>query len=299
MKVLHTTPFKIAVCLKEVLDARLPLKVEAKTGTIQQDAPEPIVTLNPADRSALEFAMQMREQSPGSRVEVFSVSDVAGQAALWYGLARGADYAERIENASLEKNAIHTAALLATRFQNEKFDLICCGDETLDNSSALVGPLLAEILDLPQVTGVVRIVECSKSSIIVERGLERGSRELVEMGLPGLITLKAESIPWRYVSYQKLEEAQLRNISVRRETLPTPSDGLPKWPEQATPTAPRARVKKSFTPDSKMSPADRVRMIMAGGAAPQESKSKSSVVEGDAEYVSEQLYRFLKHHEFV
>ncbi|MBS1850779.1 MAG: hypothetical protein JST79_07695 [Acidobacteria bacterium] len=297
MKVLHTTPFKIAVCLKEVLDARLPLKVEAKTGAIQQDAPEPVVTLNPADRSALEFAMQLREQSPGSRVEVFSVSDVAGQAALWYGLARGADDAERIEGSG--KGAPYTAALLATRFHKETFDLICCGDETLDNSSALVGPLLAEILDLPQVTGVVRIVECSKSSILVERGLERGSRELVEMDLPGLITLKAESVPWRYVSYQKLEEAQLRNIPVRRETLPTSSNGLPKWPEQATPTAPRARVKKSFTPDSKMSPADRVRMIMAGGAAPQESKSKSSVVEGDAEYVSEQLYRFLKHHEFV
>jgi hypothetical protein len=33
--------------------------------------------------------------------------------------------------------------------------------------------------------------------------------------------------------------------------------------------------------------------------APQDSKSKSSVIEGDAEYVSEQLYRFLKHHEFL
>jgi electron transfer flavoprotein beta subunit len=303
MKVLHTAPFKIAVCLKEVLDARLPLKVEAKTGAIKQDAPDPIVTLNPADRSALEFAMQVREQSPGSRVEVFSVSDAAGQEALWYGLARGADYAERIENASLEKNATHTAALLATRFQNEKFDLICCGDETLDNSSALVGPLIAEILDLPQVTGVVRIVECSKSAITVERGLERGSRELVEMDLPGLITLKAESVPWRYVSYQKLEEAQLREIAVHpaasQATFQATSGALPKWPERSLPTTPRARVKKSFTPDSKMSPADRVRMIMAGGAAPQESKPKSSVIEGEPDYVSEQLYRFLKHHEFV
>ena len=40
-------------------------------------------------------------------------------------------------------------------------------------------------------------------------------------------------------------------------------------------------------------------MIMAGGIAPQESKAKSSIVEGDADYLSEQLYRFFKHHEFV
>jgi hypothetical protein len=74
---------------------------------------------------------------------------------------------------------------------------------------------------------------------------------------------------------------------------------LPRWPENTTRVTPRARVKKTFTPDAKSSPAERMRLIMGGGVTPPPSKGKSSIVEGDAEYVSEQLYRFLKHHEFV
>ena len=72
----------------------------------------------------------------------------------------------------------------------------------------------------------------------------------------------------------------------------------PQWSERQIQVTPRARVKKAFTPDAKISPAERMRLIMAGGMTPQASSSKSSVVEGDPDYVSEQLYRFLKHHEF-
>ncbi len=290
---------KIAVCLKEVLDARLPLQVEARTGNISHTGTERVNTLNPADRSALEAAMQLCEQIAGSQVDAFTVSDVSGQEALWFAWARGADYVERIENISSLVGAPYTAALLATRFEGANYDLICCGDETLDNSSAIVGPLVAEILDLPQVTGVLRLIEHSHRSIVVERGLERGNRELVEMELPGLITLRPEGMEPRYVSFRKLLEARSLEVPVVQSEFHNGQFHLPRWPENTTRVTPRARVKKTFTPDAKSSPAERMRMIMGGGVTPPPSKAKSSVVEGDAEYVSEQLYRFLKHHEFV
>ncbi len=290
---------KIAVCLKEVLDARLPLQVEARTGHVSQTGSGRVDTLNPADRSALEAAMELRSKSHGARVEAFSVSDVSGQEALWFARARGVDYVERIENASPFAGAPFTAALLAARFEEGGYDLICCGDETLDHSSAMVGPLMAEILGLPQVTGVLRVDEVSAVSVVVERSLERGNRELVEMELPGLITVKAEGFEPRYVSFRKLLEARSQEIPWLRSEFHDGRFHLPRWPASTSTVTPRARVKKSFTPDAKVSPAERMRMIMAGGMAPQEAKSKSSVVEGDADYVSEQLYRFLKHHEFV
>ena len=290
---------KIAVCLKEVLDARLPLQVEARTGHVSQTGSGRVDTLNPADRSALEAAMELRAQIPGARVEAFSVCEVSGQEALWFARARGVDSVERIENGSGFVGAPFTAALLAARLENRGYDLICCGDETLDHSSAMVGPLVAEILDLPQVTGVLRLGEASAASLVVERGLERGNRELVEMELPGLITVKSEGFAPRYVSFRKLVEARSQEIPSLRGEFDDGPFHLPRWPENTSTVTPRARVKKSFTPDAKISPAERMRMIMAGGMAPQEPKSKSSVVEGDADYVSEQLYRFLKHHEFV
>jgi electron transfer flavoprotein beta subunit len=290
---------KIAVCLKEVLDTRLPLQVEARTGSVSQTGTERVDVLNPADRGALEFAMQLRGQIPNAKVEAFSVCDTSGQEALWFAFARGIDYVERIENDSPLMGAPYTAALLAIRFAQANFDLICCGDETLDNSSAVVGPLLAEMLDLPQVTGVLRLVEHTGRSIVVERGLEHGNRELVEMELPGLVTLRSEGVEPRYVSFRKLLAARSHEISLRRAKVRDGQFVLPRWPESTTRVTPRARVKKAFAPDTKSSPAERMRMIMAGGMASQESKAKSSIVEGDADYVSEQLYRFLKHHEFV
>jgi electron transfer flavoprotein beta subunit len=290
---------KIAVCLKEVLDARLPLQVELRTGDVSQTGNAPVNTLNPADRGALEAAMQLRAKIPGTRVEAFSVCDVSGQEALCFALARGADYVERIENTSAFAGAPYTAALLATRFEKAAYDLICCGDETLDNSSGIVGPLVAEILDLPQITGVLRMVEHSQHSVLVERGLERGNRELVEMELPGLITFRPDGVEPRYLSFRKLTEARSQEIPVVRSEFHSGRFHLPRWPGNAKKVTPRARVRKTFTPDAKISPAERMRMIMAGGMTPQESKSRSSVVEGDTEYVSEQLYRFLKHHEFV
>ena len=290
---------KIAVCLKEVLDTRLPLQVEARTGSVTQTGTEPVNTLNPADRGALEFAMQLREHTTNTKVEAFSVCDPSGQEALWFAFARGVDYVERIENDSPLMGAPYTAALLAIRFAQAHFDLICCGDETLDNSSAIVGPLLAEILDLPQVTGVLRLVEHTARSIVVERGLEHGNRELVEMELPGLVTLRSEGVEPHYVSFRRLLAARSHEIPLRRSKVRDGQFVLPRWPENSTRATPRARVKKAFAPDAKSSPAERMRMIMAGGIAPQESKAKSSIVEGDADYVSEQLYRFLKHHEFV
>jgi electron transfer flavoprotein beta subunit len=291
---------KIAVCLKEVLDARLPLQVEPATGNVRQINTEPILTLNPADRAALESAMQVRLVNHDTRVEAFSVSDASGNDALWYALARGVDYAERIENISQHEGAPYTAALLAKRFETSYFDLICCGDETIDNSSAVVGPLLAEILGLPQISAVVRVIGCTPNQIVAERGLERGNREVVEMDLPGLITVKAEGNEPSYISFRRLQEASNREIPIRPCAFSIGNAQIPGWPEKPLRTSPRARVKKAFVPDSKISPAERVRMIMAGGVAPSVPKSgSSSLVEGDPDYVAEQLYRFLKHHEFV
>ena len=64
---------KIAVCVKEVLDARLPVTVEAGSGQVRQTSQEPVTTLNPADRSALEAAIQVRRENPGALVEAFTV----------------------------------------------------------------------------------------------------------------------------------------------------------------------------------------------------------------------------------
>jgi electron transfer flavoprotein beta subunit len=289
----------LAVCVKEVLDTRLPLQVLPQSGDVVQSEIEQITLMNPADRAALEIALQIKSKDPVCRVEAFSVCETDREGALYFALARGADAAERLEPHTSFPSSRYTALMLASRFIGEGFDLICCGDETLDNASGMVGPLIAELLDLPQVTGVKRVTEWNERTLLVERSLDRGHCELVELELPGLVTFKAVAAEVGYVSVRRIEQARQRQIFARRLDLELPDSRLPKWPESTKQVTPRARVKKTFTPDANLPAAERMKLIMAGGLVSQPSNQASSVLAGDSEYISEQLYRFLRHHEFV
>lgn len=266
---------RIAVCVKEVPDT----------------------LLNPADRTALELALRMGAGVASSRIEAFSVCDEVHLGALQFALARGVHRVERLPSNSA--NPVETALVLAHRFAADPFDLICCGDETLDNASAVVGPLVAEFLDLPQVTGVVRVVESDGKKLLVERALDRGFRDLVEMQLPGLISLRAEAAEPHYVSARKLSFARTREIPASLlNGMASPSQ-TPQWADSEKRIPPRARVKKKFAPDSNLPAAQRVNLIMSGGLGPKSSSRDSSSLEGDPDYLVEQLFRFLKHHEAI
>lgn len=291
---------KLAVCVKEVVDARVPLQVEAGTGRLAQGGRAPLALINPADRAALEVALRLKRQSPHSRVEAFSVCEAHQQGALYFALARGADYAERLDPGLIPGRAMGppgTAVLLAQRLAAGAFDLIYCGDESLDNSSAMVGPLIAELLDLPQVTGVSRVQELKGNRLLVERALERGNRELVEVELPALLTCKVEVAEPQYVSQRRLERAAQSILVVGQPGNESMVATLPRWPDPERKVPPRARVKKKFAPDSNLPAAQRVQMIMSGGMAPR--PASQNVLEGDPDYLSEQIFRFLKHYEFI
>jgi electron transfer flavoprotein beta subunit len=289
---------KIAVCVKEVLDSRLPLQVAPASGDVWGTGADPVTLINPADRAALEIAVGIRAEHPGTRVEVYSVCEPRQEGALRYALARGADSVERLMPEAGNSVPPVTAFLLAERFRAEEFDLICCGDETLDNASAAVGPILAELLDLPQATGIVRLREWSKEKLLVERGLERGDRELVEIPIPAVLTLKPDAAEPRYVSVRRLEHASTLPIPVWHKNGAEPRAGLPRWAPSEKRVPPRARVKKKFAPDVNLPAAERVKLIMSGGIAARPSQD-ASVLEGDPDYLSEQLFKFLKHHELI
>jgi electron transfer flavoprotein beta subunit len=290
---------KIAVCIKEVLDARLPLQVLSDSGKIEHLGTEAITLINPADRAALEIAIRLRSDNPGSKVHAFNVSAKGREAALHFALARGADAVELIESRAEHNAPPLTALQLAARFSDDSFDLIFCGDETLDNSSGMVGPLIAELIGIPQVTSVCKLRQDNRGVFFLERALDRGNRELVEVAPPALITFTADATEPQYVSLRRLNSARKKEIPV---WCSDPALFLGKslsWPISEKVTPSRARVRKKFAPDANLSPAERVRMIMNGGTKAGPASQSTSILEGDADYLSESLFRFLKHHELI
>ena len=291
---------RVAVCVKEVLDARVPVEVAAAAGDVRQPGGGPIRVTNPADRAALEVALDLKGRAgAGARVEAFSVCREPQQGALWYALARGADSVERIEPPAEARPPVSTALALYERLGGAGFDMICCGDETLDNASGAVGPILAELLGWAQVTSIAALRGLEARRCLFVRRLEKGHREVVEARLPVVATFSAEAARPRYVSRRMFERARRATIPVFLPGERGASGAVPAWPAEERRVPPRARVKKRFAPDAALSAADRVKAIMAGGPAEQRSGSAPPVLEGDPAYLVEQLYRFLKHHEFV
>jgi electron transfer flavoprotein beta subunit len=287
---------KIAVCVKEVLDARVPLQMAGAAGELRHAPWGSIRLVNPADRAALEVALGARGSG---RVEVFTVCAAGGEGALHHALARGADHAERLEPWPSLAGRVATAFALFARLRGAGFDLVCCGDQTLDNASALVGPSLAELLGWAQVTSIAGVRELGPERAVLVRKLERGYREVVEARLPLVAAFTADAARPRYVSERLLERARRRRIPVCAAPEPDAPGVVPVWPDAERRIPPRARIKKRFAPDARLSAADRVKQIMAGGGSAQPSGAAPSVLEGDAATLVEQLYRFLKHHEFV
>ncbi len=75
------------------------------------------------------------------------------------------------------------------RFCN--FDLILCGNETIDSGTSQVGPQLAEFLDIPHVSNVKNIDFTNEKELVADRSLDQGIMT-VRVYLPALLTVNRE-----------------------------------------------------------------------------------------------------------
>ncbi|MFA5876237.1 MAG: electron transfer flavoprotein subunit beta/FixA family protein, partial [Candidatus Margulisiibacteriota bacterium] len=91
-----------------------------------------------------------------------------------------------------------------------KFDLLICGKQAIDGDTAQVGPGIAEWLNLPQVTFVVKI-EIDGKKLKAERLLEE-TNEIVEAPLPCVITVVKQINEPRTTSLKGMMRAKKAEI---------------------------------------------------------------------------------------
>ena len=170
---------------------------------------------------------------------------------------------------------------------------------TLDNAAAAVGPLVAELTGAAIVARVATIETLAGRSAVVVRRLERGYRERVQVELPAVWTVTQDAAQPQYVSSARLTRARREEIPVWRPEQQESEAAVPLWPEAEKTIAPRARVKKKFIPDASISGTDRMKMMMGDVGSQSESSGEDTILDGDPDHLAEQLFRFLKHHDFV
>ena len=201
---------KIAVCIKQVPVVSM-LKFDGETKRVVRDGVPNEV--NPFDVLGMSAAAGIRE-AMGCEVVVVTLGPPQAREALVQCLALGADRAiHLVDPAFAGSDTLATARALSMALRREAPDLIVCGRNSVDGETSQVGPEIAELLDMPQVTSVSELeLSDSTSSITARRTTDEGE-QLVHCALPALVTVTEGVAPEVYPSREALEAARTLPIA--------------------------------------------------------------------------------------
>lgn len=238
---------KTIVCVKQVPDTSGKVAVNPD-GTLNR-ASMPVIT-NPDDKSAVEAALQLKDQY-GCKVVLVTMGPAAAESMLRELLAMGADEAYLVSDRAFGgSDTFATSQIVAAAVHHiglEPGDIVICGRQAIDGDTAQVGPQIAEKLNLPQVTYAADI-QVHGSAVTVRRMLEDGYMT-IRVETPCLITCMKELNEPRYMSVSGIMDCWDKPLTVltyedlKDEPLIEPDTiGL-----KGSPT----NIAKSFTPPQK------------------------------------------------
>ena len=180
---------KIIVLAKQVPDTRNVGK-DAMTaeGTVNRAALPAI--FNPEDLNALEQALRLKDQNPGSTVGILTMGPPRAAEIIRQGLYRGADTGWLLTDRLFAgADTLATSYALATAIQKiGGADVVIGGRQAIDGDTAQVGPQVAQKLGLSQVTYAEEIEKCENGVLTIRRHID-GGVETVEAPMPIVITV--------------------------------------------------------------------------------------------------------------
>ena len=233
---------KVVVCVKQV--AVLGDEVEFTPDGRDVDPDYIDHALNEWDAAATEEALQVRERLGEGEVVVVSAGEGEAEPALRRCLAMGADRAVRVAGRFDDPFAV--ARALAEAVRAEEPGLVLCGVQSSDSVQAATGTALAELLGLARVA-VVTKVELADGRATVNRELEGGLVDVVDVDLPALLTIQTGINQPRYANLRAIKQAEQQEIA-----LVEPAGG----------GEPAYRVRRMFSP-----PKGAGAEILSGGPA--------------------------------
>lgn len=237
---------KIVVCVKQVAVLGDDIEFTADHRDIDRDYLD--FALNEWDTFATEEALRLREALGGEVVAV-TVGDADAEDALHRCLAMGADRAVRIWNDGLGSlDPIRVARALAVVVSEEQPDLVLCGAQSSDAVEGATGVALAALLDLPSVAVVKKVEPAADAgSVVVDRELEGGLVEVLDVTLPALLTIQTGINEPRYVTLRAMQQAKQSPLPVVEPG--DLGDGAYRVRRMHTPERVRAQMLAGRAPD--------------------------------------------------
>lgn len=207
------------VCVKQVADTETRVKVAADGKSL--DPAGVTWILNPYDEFAVEQALRVKEKVGAGEVIAISLGGSGVATVLRNVLAMGADRAIHLKADASVSDPFAVAQALATEIRTLTPDVVWFGRQAIDDDATQVGPMTAELLDLPCVTGVATF-ELDGRAARVERDIE-GGRERIEVELPAAFTTDKGLNEPRYASLKGIMAAKKKPIDEKPAALGEPA----------------------------------------------------------------------------
>ena len=167
----------IVVCMKQTPDTEAKIVVQADGKDVEKDKFKYIISTY--DELAVEEGIRLKEKF-GGNVTVVTVGPAKTHETLRSALAMGADNAIQIWDDSLENADSYTISkLLAAAIKTNAFDVVIAGQKAIDTGAGLVGGMVAEFLNVPQVSLVTKLEAVSETTLLATRQVEGGDRKSV------------------------------------------------------------------------------------------------------------------------
>ena len=238
---------KVVILVKQVpLVTDLKFDPETKT-LIREGVPN---VINPYDRYAIVEGVKLKKAHGGEAVAV-TMGPPQAREAMVEALALGCDRAVHIvDRAFAGSDTLATARALSLFLKKEGFDLIFCGKYSVDAETGQVGPEVAELLDIPQITGITKLeVTDGGRHIKATRGTDEG-QEVIECDLPALAHRRgASESAWPDASAgaggrprpadRGADRQRSRRKTRQYSALPAHPPGYPRstrWPPRVSPS---------------------------------------------------------------
>ena len=206
---------KIAVCIKRVPDSETRVKIAPDGKSIDEAGVKFI--LNPYDEFAVEEALRRKEKAGAGEVVVIALGSAAAQETIRTALAMGADRGVLLQADRIPADGLQAATALAAELKAGGYDLILFGKMAIDDYNHQVGPMVAELIDLPCVTTVAHL-EIENDKGTAEREIE-GGVEVVEFPLPAVLTTDKGLNEPRYPALKGIMAAKKKPLEVKPVTV--------------------------------------------------------------------------------
>jgi electron transfer flavoprotein beta subunit len=199
---------QIYVCIKHVPDTGATIHLESDTSYDESIK----YVINPYDEYAIEEALRIVEGQGSGEVVIVCVGKTSAASSITAALGLGADRGILVQTdqSFLDSGLTALALKKAIEMDGQPF-LILTGKQSVDTEGMQVPYRLANLLDMPVITNVAGF-KLADGMAVVERELEGGTREVIEIALPCVVGATKGLNEPRYVKITNLIKAKKKEI---------------------------------------------------------------------------------------